>query len=259
LNIASKRETNWYLAGYLIMKILHAILIVSVFASCSKNDNPLERSFIEKKKSESTTTAARQQTYLALGDSYTIGESVSQAQSFPYLLVSKLNSRGKNFSPPKVIARTGWTTNDLQKAIVEAKITKKYDFVTLLIGVNNQYQGLSKSIYRTQFKDLLNQAINYADGKVSHVSVISIPDWGQTPFGKRSGRSLQKISEEIAAFNAINKAESSARGVSYTNITPASNSVSADPGLVAQDGLHYSGKMHAIWVDAIIATFNRDN
>lgn len=218
----------------------------------------MELSPAETNDSGSTTTAPPQ-TYLALGDSYTIGESVSQAQSFPYLLVSKLNSRGKNFAPPTVIARTGWTTNDLQKAIGEANITKKYDFVTLLIGVNNQYQGLSMSTYRTQFRDLLNQAINFAGGKVSHVSVLSIPDWGQTPSGKRSGRSTQKITEEIAAFNAINKAESSARGVSYTNITPASNRVTSDPALVAMDGLHYSGKMHAIWVDAIIATFNRDN
>lgn len=241
------------------MRIFPAILTVMLFAGCSKNDNSPQLLSPEINKSAATVTASRQQTYLALGDSYTVGESVSQAQSFPYLLVSKLNSKGKNFAAPRVIARTGWTSNDLQKAVIAANITQRYDFVSLLIGVNNQYQGLSKSAYRSQFKDLLNRAISHAGGKVSHVSVISIPDWGQTPFGKKSGRNTQKITEDIAAFNAINKAESGSRGVSYTNITPASNRVTSDPALVAPDGLHYSGKMHAIWVDAIIATFNRDN
>ena len=241
------------------MKILPAILTVMLFIGCSKNETSLEQSGTDANSADANTSAAVQQTYLALGDSYTIGESVSQAQSFPYLLVSKLNSRGKNFAPPKVIARTGWTTNDLQKAITAANVTGKYDFVTLLVGVNNQYQGLSQSTYRTQFKDLLNRAINYAGGKVSHVSVLSIPDWGQTPFGKKSGRNTQKITADIAAFNAINKAEAANRGVSYTDITPLSKRVTTDPALVAQDGLHYSGKMHALWVDAIIATFNKDN
>jgi phospholipase/lecithinase/hemolysin len=245
--------------GFTLMRILSAIFTIMLFAGCSKNDNSPELLRPEINESEATATAPIQQTYLALGDSYTIGESVTQAQSFPYLLVSKLNSRGKNFAPPRVIARTGWTTYDLQKAVIAANITRKYDFVTLLIGVNNQYQGLSKTTYRTQFRDLLSRAINYAGGKVTHVSVLSIPDWGQTPFGKKSGRNTQKITEDIAAFNAINKAESIAKGVSYTNITTLSNRVTSDPSLVAQDGLHYSGKMHALWVDAIIATFNRDN
>jgi lysophospholipase L1-like esterase len=241
------------------MRIFPAILTIMLFASCSKNENSPEQSTPGTNESGATATAPAQQSYLALGDSYTIGESVAQAQSFPYLLVSKLNSRGKNFAPAKVIARTGWTTKDLQQAMTSANITKKYDFVSLLIGVNNQYQGLSKSEYRTQFKDLLSRAINHAGGKVSHVSVISIPDWGQTPFGKKNGRNTQEITEEIAAFNAINKAESIARGVSYTNIMPTSNRVTSDTALVAKDGLHYSGKMYALWVDAIIATFNRDN
>jgi phospholipase/lecithinase/hemolysin len=240
------------------MRIFPAILTIMLFASCSKNDSP-EQSRPGTNESGATAAAPVQQSYLALGDSYTIGESVSQAESFPYLLVSKLNSRGKNFAAPRVIARTGWTTNDLQQAMVSANITRKYDFVSLLIGVNNQYQGLSRSTYRTQFKELLNRAINHAGGKVSHVSVLSIPDWGQTPFGKKSGRNTQKITEDIAAFNAINKAESAAKGVSYTDITPTSNRVTSDPALVAKDGLHYSAKMHALWVDAIIATFNRDN
>jgi lysophospholipase L1-like esterase len=241
------------------MRIFPALLTIMLFVSCGKNEISHEQSSPAANESGATAAAPVQRTYLALGDSYTIGESVTQAQSFPYLLVSKLNSRGKNFAPPKVIARTGWTTKDLQQAMTAANITRKYDFVSLLIGVNNQYQSLSKTEYRSQFKDLLSRAIKHADGKVSHVSVISIPDWGQTPFGKKSGRNTNQITADIAAFNAINKEESIARGVSYTNITPASNQVTSDPALVAKDGLHYSGKMHAIWVDAVIATFNRDN
>ncbi len=241
------------------MKILSTLAAILLFASCSKTENNLETVSVQNDVAATAVTAPKQQTYLALGDSYTIGESVSQAQSFPYLLVSKLNSKGKNFPAPRVIARTGWTTNDLQKAITAANITAKYDFVSLLIGVNNQYQGLSKTTYRTQFRDLLNRAIKFADGKVSHVSVISIPDWGQTPYGKKSGRDTQKISADIAAFNKINKEETLARGASYTNITPGSLKVTTDPTLLAPDGLHYSGKMYSQWVDAIIATYNRDN
>ncbi len=241
------------------MKISSALFVVILLFGCSKNENSPELSVPGNDELAATSTTVPQQTYLALGDSYTIGESVSQAQSFPYLLVSKLNSRGKNFAPPRVIARTGWTTSDLQKALTTANITTKYDFVSLLIGVNNQYQGLSKSTYRSQFKDLLNRAIIYSGGKPSHVAVISIPDWGQTPFGKKSGRNTQKITEDIAAFNAINKAEAVARGVSYTNIAPISTRVTSDPALVASDGLHYSGKMHALWVDAIISSYNKAN
>ncbi len=241
------------------MKMSSTLFVMMLLFGCSKNESNPELPGAKQEELAATSTTVPQQRYLALGDSYTIGESVSQAQSFPYLLVSKLNAKGKNFASPKVIARTGWTTNDLQKAVVAADITGKYDFVSLLIGVNNQYQGLSKTTYRSQFKDLLNRAIIYSGGKPNHVAVISIPDWGQTPFGKKSGRDRQKITEDIAAFNAINKAEASARGVIYTDITAISNKVTSDPTLVAKDGLHYSGKMHALWVDAIIASFNKAN
>jgi lysophospholipase L1-like esterase len=242
------------------MKKIPVILSLFLLFSCSKNESDvLVRSDASQSSISVPAAAAVQQTYLALGDSYTIGESVSQAQSFPFQLVAKLNAKGKNFASPRVIAKTGWTTADLQKAITAANITNKYNFVSLLIGVNNQYQGLSKTTYRTQFRDLLNRAIRFANGNVSHVSVISIPDWGQTPYGKRSGRDTKKVSADIAAFNQINKEETLARGASYTNITPSTLKVVTDPTLVASDGLHYSGKMHAIWVDAIIATYNRDN
>lgn len=241
------------------MKIYQALLALVLLTGCSKNENVPDYSGSQNTLSDAGTAAAPQQTYLALGDSYTMGESVSQQESFPFQLVANLNRKNKNFAAPRIIAKTGWTTGNLQKAITAAKITKTYDFVSLLIGVNNQYQGLSKSAYRTQFRELLNQAIKFADGKVTHVSVISIPDWGQTPYGRKSGRDLKRITAEIAAFNLINREETLARGASYTDITAISRKVTADPTLVAKDGLHYSGKMHSMWVDAIIATFNRDN
>jgi len=242
------------------MKRIIALLSILVISGCSKNDNnPLEEQLDLKSESSAVATVAVEQRYLALGDSYTVGESVSQQQSFPFQLVAKLNSRGKNFLPAKVIARTGWTTADLQKGVTAANVQRKYDFVSLAIGVNNQYQGLSKSAYRTQFRALLKQAITFANGKPSHVGVISIPDWGQTPYGKKSGRNLANVSAEIDAFNVINKAECDAVGASYTNITPVSRTVTKDPALVAADGLHYSAKMYAIWVNAIIASYNRDN
>ena len=186
-------------------------------------------------------------TYLALGDSYTIGESVSQAESFPYQLVSELKTSGINIVEPKIIAKTGWTTNELQSAIKTENISQSYDFVTLLIGVNNQYRGNSKTTYRKEFKELLETAINFAGKNKNRVFVVSIPDWGVTPFGKSSGKDVKNIGLEIDAFNAIAKEETLAKGVSYTDITIGSRNAATDLTLVAADGLHPSGKMYAEW------------
>jgi len=196
--------------------------------------------------------AAGSLSYLALGDSYTIGEAVAQDQSFPFQLMERMNGQGFKVGAPKIIATTGWTTSELQSGIKAAKPAVKYDIVTLLIGVNNQYRGNSIDIYRTEFKDLLQQAIGFAGGNVNHVFVISIPDWGATPFGKRSGRGEQHIAKEIDAFNALNKEESLKAGVNYTDITPESRNASTDPSLVATDGLHPSGKMYKEWVDLLV-------
>ena len=125
-------------------------------------------------------------TYLALGDSYTIGEAVSQQESFPFQLVTQLKTSNISVAKPKVIARTGWTTDELQTAIRAENITQNYDLVTLLIGVNNQYRGYSLDTYRKEFKELLNTAISFAGKNNKRVFVVSIPDWGVTPFGKSS-------------------------------------------------------------------------
>ena len=189
--------------------------------------------------------------YLALGDSYTIGESVSKDQSFPYQLAAKLNLAGINMSLPEIIAATGWTTDDLIKAISENNPQKKYDLVTLLIGVNNQYKGYSSDIYREEFKELLNTATIYAGRNKTHVFVISIPDWSVTPFAKKSDRDLQQVSDRIDLFNAINKEETLREGIQYVDITPGSRKADSDPSLIAEDGLHPSGKVYGEWVELL--------
>ena len=190
--------------------------------------------------------------YLALGDSYTIGESVDRPQIFPNHLVRELERSGVIVNPPTIIARTGWTTSELQSAIKESGVNHKFNMVTLLIGVNNQYRGESKDVYRKEFKELLATAINYTGGEKSHVFVISIPDWGVTPYGKQSGRNQEAIAAEIDAFNAINKEETLAMGISYTDITPASRNAATDGSLVATDGLHPSGKMYLDWAQKLV-------
>ena len=188
--------------------------------------------------------------YLALGDSYTIGESVSKDQSFPYQLAAKLNQVGINMSSPEIIAATGWTTDDLIKAI-KKNPRKKYDLVTLLIGVNNQYKGYSSDIYREEFKELLNTATIYAGGNKTHVFVISIPDWSVTPFAKKSDRDLQQVSDQIDLFNAINKEETLRKGIQYVDITSGLRKTDSDPSLIAEDGLHPSGKVYEEWVELL--------
>ena len=189
--------------------------------------------------------------YLALGDSYTIGEQVTQSESFPYQLRTNLGKQALNLSVPKIIATTGWTTGELITGIKGETVASKYDLVTLLIGVNNQYRGDSIDLYRTEFKELLKTAIEFAGGNMAHVFVVSIPDWGVTAYGAQSGREVQIIEKEIDAFNAVNKEETLKAGISYTDITPASRNASADASLITTDGLHPSGKMYKEWADAL--------
>ena len=220
--------------------------------ACNKNTEQAMINSFTVKNSDTLT-------YLALGDSYTIGEAVPQIESFPYQLVSELKAQKIAVANPKIIAKTGWTTDELQTAIKAENITEGYGIVTLLIGVNNQYRGYSATTYRKEFVALLQTAINFAGKIKKHVFVVSIPDWGVTPFGKASGRSVQAISTEINVFNAINKEESLAAGVSYTDITQASRNAATDISLITSDGLHPSGKMYAEWAvkvsSAVAQTF----
>lgn len=182
--------------------------------------------------------------YLALGDSYTIGESVAAADNYPAQLARELK-----LGEPAIIAKTGWTTDELSAAIDKANPHGPYELVTLLIGVNNQYRGRGADEYRTQFVGLLQRAIGFAGGKPRNVVVISIPDWGVTPFAKDRDRA--KIAREIDRFNAINREEALRAGARYVDITPFSRTAANDPSLVAPDGLHPSGKMYAEWTQLI--------
>ncbi len=182
--------------------------------------------------------------YLALGDSYTIGTSVSEKDRFPVQTAALLQAAGINVKA-EIIATNGWTTGDLMYAVQDKPVTLNFDAVSLLIGVNNQYQGKSLDAYKQEFTKLLQRAIELANGKASHVFVLSIPDYSVTPFAGNSNR--QQIAAEIDAFNAANKMIAADFRVHYLNVTEESRKAANDPSLVASDGLHFSGKEYAIW------------
>lgn len=190
-------------------------------------------------------------TFLALGDSYTIGESVAARDRWPVQLTRKFNrSEGEmTIGDPDIIARTGWTTQELKNAIDQREVAKDYDLVSLLIGVNNQYRGYPLEDYPAEFETLLKMAISFAGNQTSRVFVVSIPDYGYTPFGEGN---QQKISEEIDAYNEINKRISLETGVQYFDITPISREGLQDPTLVAPDRLHPSGRQYERWVQKIM-------
>ncbi|HYG37911.1 MAG TPA: SGNH/GDSL hydrolase family protein [Cytophagales bacterium] len=184
--------------------------------------------------------------FLALGDSYTIGESISEDQRWYLQLIDSLKEAGVPIKESDVIAQTGWTTGELTDAIEQSGNQKKYDIVSLLIGVNNQYRGQSIETYKNEFRELLNTAVNFANSKKQHVIVLSIPDWGVTPFGTSNG-DPPKIAQEIDEFNEAAKAECAAMGIHFIDITEISRLAKNEPSFVAIDGLHFSGKMYQLW------------
>lgn len=232
------------------MKALQIILFTIITLSgCAKKADTA----VTKMNSDTTQTTtplpATVFTYLALGDSYTVGEAEPSDVSFPAQLASSLTYDKVPTSSPTIIATTGWTTANLIHAIAISGITqKKYDFVTLLIGVNDQFQGVPQSTYNTNFVQLLHTAINFVNGDSTRVFVLSIPDYGVTPFA--AGRD-SIIGPEIDQFNAINKLESIKAGVNYLDITAISREAATDPTLIAPDGLHPSAKMYTLWVQQL--------
>lgn len=219
------------------MKYLLSILLLFLF-SCESSSQNIQ-----------SNTMTNGLSYLALGDSYTIGESVAENERWPVQLSQSLTKSGLEVSSPQIIARTGWTTDELKAKIVSEKITKTYDLVSLLIGVNNQYRGRSVEQFRTEFIDLLETALKFAGNKPERVFVVSIPDWGVTPFG---GKGQNKtISEQIDLFNQVKKQETEKKGVLFIDITPISRQAITDISLIAEDGLHPSGKMYQQWVEKI--------
>jgi lysophospholipase L1-like esterase len=184
--------------------------------------------------------------YLALGDSYTIGESVDESGRWPNQLAGLLGQHGYPIDVT-IIARTGWTTGELWDGIQARDISPPYDVVSLLIGVNNQYRGRDLKEYREQFVFLLNKSIEYAGGDADRVIVLSIPDWGVTPFA--GSRDTKQIAQEIDHFNAVNREETERAGAHYVDITPVSRQAVNDPALIAGDGLHPSANMYALWAE----------
>ena len=193
--------------------------------------------------------------FLALGDSYTVGDCVAETESWPVQLVTRLQEQGILISSPEIVATSGWTTIDLAVGIKAAQLQQPYDLVSLLIGVNNQYQGRSQEEYQQQFAHLLQQAITLAGNDPARVIVLSIPDWSVTPFA--AGLDTAVITAEIDAFNAINRAETENAGAHYVDVTAVSRQAAADPGLIAEDGLHPSGKMYTAWVELVLPTVLR--
>src|SRR5437870_5075251 len=190
--------------------------------------------------------------YLALGDSYTIGASVAPAERWPVQLAAQLRANGLIVAEPLIIARTGWTTDELMAGIERQPPQGPFDLVSLLIGVNDQYRGHSSDDYRRQFRQLLHTAIAYAGGNPAHVIVLSIPDWSVTPFA--AGQQRAAIAAAIDDFNAINRQETAQAGAHYVDVTPASRQALQDASLLASDGLHPSGKMYTQWVELVLPT-----
>ncbi|MGH8106475.1 MAG: SGNH/GDSL hydrolase family protein [Arenimonas sp.] len=194
--------------------------------------------------------------YLALGDSYTIGEALAVEDSWPMQWAHALRANGVRIADPGIIAKTGWTTDELSDALDEAEsnstIRPPYDLVSLLIGVNNQYRGRSTENYREEFAGLLKCAIAYAGNKSSHVFVVSIPDWGITEFGQKSGRNVAQIARELDAYNQINRELSKKAGAHWVDISAVTRSVGAAAKYYAEDGLHPSRALYALWVKELL-------
>jgi lysophospholipase L1-like esterase len=188
--------------------------------------------------------------FLALGDSYTIGEGVAENERWPVQLAARLRAQGIAIEQPRIIARTGWSTDELSAAMDAAKLHPPYGLVTLLIGVNNQYRGRPLDEYRVEFRALLARAIALAGDEARRVVVVSIPDWGVTPFARGEGRDARQVATQIDAFNAIAHEEAGAKLARFVDITGISRAADVRDLLVA-DGLHPSGAQYARWVEAI--------
>jgi lysophospholipase L1-like esterase len=187
-------------------------------------------------------------TYLALGDSYTIGEAVAAHERWPAVLVQRLRHGGMPIDEPQIVAVTGWTTDELAQGMDAAALLSPYGLVTLQIGVNNQYRGRPAGDYREQFAGLLDRAIALAGGRAARVVVASIPDWGVTRFAREQGRDRARIAAELDAYNALARAETERGGARFVDITGTSRQ---HPELLADDGLHPSAAQYALWVEAI--------
>ena len=188
--------------------------------------------------------------FLALGDSYTIGEGVAERERWPVQLSEALRANGVRIQDPQIIARTGWTTDELDAAITDADPRGTFELVTLLIGVNDQYRGRTAEQYREPFRNLLRRAIGFAGGDAKRVVVVSIPDWGVTPYA--GSRDRKAIAKAIDEFNAVNRDETEQAGARYVDITAVSRQLGGDSAQLVTDGLHPSASQYKLWSDLVL-------
>ncbi|MEQ8910023.1 MAG: SGNH/GDSL hydrolase family protein [Vicingaceae bacterium] len=222
-------------------KIIFSFLLLSTALACNNSKNASDEG-ASKPKDQTMN-------YIALGDSYTIGEGLGKDGIWPYLLYKELKSKGFNLNQPKIIARTGWRTDELMQAIKHENLSSKFELVSLLIGVNNQYQGKSIEDYKSDLITLLETSISLSENGKEGVFMLSIPDYGVTPFAKSKG--LKNVSEEIDNYNKIAKELATQFGVLYFDITDISRTAAEDKSMLTEDMLHPSAKMYKKWVDAI--------
>lgn len=194
---------------------------------------------------------------LALGDSYTIGESVATNRRWPVLLVRRLRDSGLEVARPTIVARTGWTTDELSAALDKREFEPPYHLVSLLIGVNDQYRGREAGDFAAGFTSLLERAIELAGDRPERVVVASIPDWGATPFARKDERSRERIATEIDEYNRVKRRIAGEHGVRHVDVTDISRRVPEDITLVANDGLHPSGRQYELWVERILPEVKR--
>ncbi len=225
------------------MKNLYLLIFAFSLIGCSSSNSVTQTA-------ETDNPSGMDYSYLALGDSYTIGESVAESERWPVQLVARLNEDGYKVAPPKIIAKTGWTTGNLLNAMrSELNYTRKFDLVSILIGVNNQYQGKSIEDYEEELREIFKLALNHSKLREKGVFALSIPDYGVTPFGEANA---ETIGEEIDEFNAVFRQVATEFEVDFYNITPISREAARDEALIAEDGLHPSALMYRYWVDEII-------
>ena len=225
-------------------KLGYSLLSFLLVLGCSRGDDPIVMNQWPPPAAVDTTIS-----YLALGDSYTIGTSVAEADRWPVQLATALERReGINVRPLDLVARNGWRSDNLANALDAEPPARSYDLVSLLIGVNDQYQGFSLGGYSDRFEELLRRAIEFAGGDTSAVFVVSIPDYAYTPFGNGS----EEISRAIDAFNTAAQTVAEQYEVPFYNITLISRRGLAEPALVASDNLHPSGEQYRRWVEEVL-------
>ena len=229
-------KKNWHLFFYI------ASFILAPECACKK-DNRQSMPAVNENRDN------KHYSFLALGDSYTIGQSVTETGRFPAQTQARLTAEGRSVNRLTYIAATGWTTTDMQNAIVQQNPQGPFDIVTLLIGVNDQNQQKDTTGYSTRFTGLLQSAVQLAGNKSSHVFVLSIPDYSVTPYGSIDDTIL--IRKQIDLFNSINFRVSNTYGIRYTDVTPVSREALNDASLIAKDSLHPSEKMYSKWVDLL--------